>query len=470
MRKKISFKVLSMLTIVGVLALLTIWLNVNAYVVTEDWLVQLQEHVSEFEESVHAGDLEKAQEVEESVDWVMERLTVKIQGTRIFNKVLILVFTALNVILGVIAYRILARPAKIADKSLQTIIESLENNEGDLTLRVEQLTQDEVGRLVNGINTFIEQLQGILTETKNLSGVMSELSNEISTEVIDSNDNASNISATMEELSASLEEVTATLESITGNVHTVFTSTEVMDDEIKSGQNFVNSMNSVAVETNTYIQKSQQEVINRVTEIRNMLESAIENSKSVEQINSLTDEILDISDQTNLLSLNASIEAARAGQAGRGFSVVAGEISKLSASSKNTANNIQNVNALVSKTVEDLVESASGLLKFIDEIILADYENFVRITNKYQADASNINGIFDKFNELSSGLNDTMRVLTDSIDGINSAIEEGAQGVVLAAESTSSLVGALNTIQANTERNNQVASDLSNQVDRFKNL
>lgn len=77
------------------------------------------------------------------------------------------------------------------------------------------------------------------------------------------------------------------------------------------------------------------------------MQQAIENSRSVEEVNALTDEILNISSQTNLLALNASIEAARAGEAGKGFAVVADEIRVLADSSRETAGNIQQINAKV---------------------------------------------------------------------------------------------------------------------------
>lgn len=468
MRKKISFKLTILIGLFGIILLVALWSNVAAYVAIEDWLAQLQEYIINYQELVHIGDTAGVASIEEEINYVMQHMTTKIVGTRIFDKSLMAFTIVIVFILGFIGDRLLAKPAQKADASLHTIIESIKGNEGDLTLRVEQKSQDEVGRLVVGINTFIEQLQGVLTETKSLSGVVTELSDEISNQVKDSLGNASSVSATMQQLSASFQEITATLEGITAGIHTTLSSAETMNEEITSGQNYAETMSTTAIETNDYIQQSQKEVIARVTEIKAMLESAIENSKSVEQINDLSKEILDISDQTSLLSLNASIEAARVGEAGKGFAVVASEISKLSASSKDAANNIRNVNDIIAKAVNDLVESASGLFYFIDNTVLGDYDKFVQITNHYQNNAFEINSIFGNFHELANNLKDTMAVITESIDGINTAVEEGTQGIILAADSTSNLVNALDIIQSNTERSNKVADDLSGQVARFK--
>ena len=108
-----------------------------------------------------------------------------------------------------------SNPAKNASGHLTRIIEKIDNNEGDLTERIEVKTKDEVGQLVSGVNGFIEQLQGIMVKIRDESSHMNELVGNITTGINDSNESASSISATMEELSASMEEVAATLDEIT---------------------------------------------------------------------------------------------------------------------------------------------------------------------------------------------------------------------------------------------------------------
>ena len=145
-----------------------------------------------------------------------------------------------------------------------------------------------------------------------------------------------------------------------------------------------------------YVQtmKSKNDTNAKVSKIQGILKDAVKESQNVEQINSLTNDILDIANETNLLALNASIEAARAGEAGRGFSVVAEEISVLADSSRNTANNIQGISQVVNEAVQKLSDSAQQMLQFVDETVLTDYDSFVSIVNQYQTDAEEMNRIF----------------------------------------------------------------------------
>ena len=122
----------------------------------------------------------------------------------------------------------------------------------------------------------------------------------------------------------------------------------------------------------------------KVNEILTVLNQAIEDSKSVNQVNSLTDDILNIASQTNLLALNASIEAARAGEAGRGFSVVATEISQLAAASQEAANRIQQINRVVTEAVGNLTEHSNGLVQYMNDSILPEFEAFVDAGSAYR--------------------------------------------------------------------------------------
>lgn len=353
---------------------------------------------------------------------------------------------------------------------LRDVIASIDAGKGDLTKRVQCFCTDEIGTLADGINTFIKTLQGIMGQINSSSGQLGSIVNLVSDKVATANNNSFDISAVMEELSASMETISSTITDIRDNVGVVDENITELSDASQGLYDYARAMQKRAEDLEQGAVENKQNTSNVINDIIAKLKQAIESSKSVERVNDLTDEILNISNQTNLLSLNASIEAARAGEAGRGFAVVAGEISQLANSSREAANNIQTINNMVVEAVKELIDSADSIVKYINENILPDYEGFVGAGKQYNEDAVHVNEIVTRFNNMSVKLKQLMDHITDSINGINTAVNESAKGATNVATNTSDLVKDIGEIADAMDNNRQVAGNLTEEADRFVNL
>ena len=347
------------------------------------------------------------------------------------------------------------------------IVAAIEENKGDLTMRVRCLAEDEIGRLAKGINKYIETLQGIMGHINTSSGQLGSIVRLVSDKVSLANDNSTDISAIMEELAASMEEVSSSLMDIRENVNVVDGNITELSDTSQGLYDYAGEMQSRAKELEQGAVTNRQNTSNVVNEIIEQLRQAIEDSKSVDRVNDLTNEILSISSQTNLLSLNASIEAARAGEAGKGFAVVADEISQLASSSREAANNIQTINNMVIAAVNELVKNANTIVDYTNETILPDYDAFVNLSRQYNEDAVHVNDIVSRFNDMSTHLKQLMDSITDSINGINTAVDESTNSTSNVAANTSDLVRDIGEIANAMVDNKQVAGTLTEEADRF---
>lgn len=201
-----------------------------------------------------------------------------------------------------------------------------------------------------------------------------------------------------------------------------------------------------------------------------VLNKAIEQSRSVEQIDLLTKDILSISSSTDLIAVNASIEAARAGTAGKGFAVVAQEIRKLADSCAETAGHIQQVSVVVTGAVEHLSESAQDLVDYLGQNILTQFELSVQSGQQYRKDAAYIEASMEAFQQQSERLQTAMDEIAASITGISEAIDGALPDVTGAADSTRILAEDMTGIAARMDTNQEIVGELNRQMDVFANL
>lgn len=369
-----------------------------------------------------------------------------------------------------ISTRKVVNPIVKTNKELKEISALINDNNGDLTKRVNVKSSDEIGQLAQGINQFLDILQNTIGKIVEGSKNLDNMINSVGENVTVSNDNAQDVSSAMEELSATMQEIAATIQTVNDNTESV--GKNVVDIADKTGQinNYSQDMRERADSLAKSADENKRTTDEMLGNIVGTLKKAIEDSKSVERVNELTGEILNISSQTNLLALNASIEAARAGEAGKGFAVVADEIRQLADSSRDTANNIQAINEHVTSAVYQLIDNSNKIIKYIEETILADYDSFVQAGAQYDEDACYISETMQEFAEKTEKLKELMKNTVESIEGISSGVEQSANAVTSSAVSTSQLVEQMNSIDKEMSESRNTVGELKAQTDVFKNF
>ena len=426
--------------------------------------------ISEYADKIDQNIMAIQEVVNNNADTAKQQLTKVYKYSLTVSFVTIAVSTASLLFAVFSVLKMVIVPLSKTKNEINEIIDGIDRREGDLTRRVTIMENQEVAAVGSGINLFMGKLQDIFKTIIHNSKRMETVVNEVRESVMTSNSSVSDLSALTEELSATMQEmsdnaslINSNTESVAGEVNQIAERTTEINNYTKEMKGHADSMESAA-------RSNMESTGTKVNEILEVLNRAIEDSNSVNQVNSLTDDILNIASQTNLLALNASIEAARAGDAGRSFAVVATEISQLAAASQEAANRIQQINSVVTQAVHNLADNANGLVQYMNESILPEFEEFVTAGSEYKNKATYIENVMNEFESKTDSLKNTMVEIQKSINTIAHAIEEGAKGVSNAADSTQVLVTDMENISNRMDENFEIATDLKKETAIFTKI
>ena len=316
----------------------------------------------------------------------------------------------------------------------------------------------------------ITPIRGAMSTLQDSSQRISGVVGEVRKRTCTSTGSARELSGLTEQLSAALEEIAGNTAAINASASGTQDDAVHMAEECTAITGYSAQMRNRAEEMEQSAQDEMERVQAKTEEIMNLLKQAIERSRSVDQISSLTKDILSISTSTDLIAVNASVEATRAGEAGKGFAVVAREIRRLADSCAETASHIQEVSEVVTGAVDYLSGSAQELADYLGKALLAQLERSVQSGRQYRDDASYIEHSMEEFSQQADRLRAAMAEVAASISAISGAVDGAVSGVTSISGSTRDLAEDMTGIAAGMDTNQEIVGELQRQVDVFANL
>lgn len=316
----------------------------------------------------------------------------------------------------------------------------------------------------------VAPIKSILKTIQESSGRINGMTGEVLKRTQASRQSAAGLSSLAGQLSSTFQEVARNVSDINDSAGTVRQEVQAIAEECSDITAYTAQMNARADAMQQSAQSSAETTGAKTEEILSSLNDAIEKSKSVNQIKNLTGDILAIAQQTRLISLNASVEAANAGTAGKGFAMVAREVRDLSNSTQETAGRIQAINDVVTASVHNLSENARQLIDYMSQSVLKEFQAFVESGSQYKEDAAHIRRIMDDFHGQTQRLKDSMSGIADSIGTIDEAIDESASGIAGMAGNTRSLAADMEDITQRMGVNQDVVAELEKETAVFDNL
>jgi methyl-accepting chemotaxis protein len=308
-------------------------------------------------------------------------------------------------------------------KPIKRMVQSLDDiakGEGDLTRRLEIDTQDEIGQLGESFNVFVSKLHSIIAGVVDVTDDVKAASSDINTQTLLIEDKLLKHNNETDLVATAITEMSATSHEVAQNTTQVALSTQAATQEVANAQSRVDV--------------SLSEVSNLMHEINQTAEQVNSLSEQSKKINSVLSVIGGIAEQTNLLALNAAIEAARAGEQGRGFAVVADEVRSLAS---RTQQSTLEINEMLSE-LHNLVTSAVDAMHASQQSCNRSVESSRAISESLGAVTTSVTSINDMSTQIATAATEQSSV-TEEINRNVYAIQEIVNELTQSSKTTSTV-------------------------------
>lgn len=338
----------------------------------------------------------------------------------------------------------------------------------DLTQQLTIYGHDEIGQLGLAINKATRSMEELVRSIGDSCQTMNAQSQELSATTEELYATMQTIQHSTQQIAQGSEELSASTEEVGASSVEIEEFGKQLAQKADEGQHNALEISDRASDVKNKGVKAVEEADSLYSDKAVNVKKALEEAKVVEEIKVMAETIGSISEQTNLLSLNASIEAARAGDAGRGFSVVADEVRKLAEQSQSAVGNIYNVISVVQRAFDNLITNTQELLGFIENRVKPDYEAYAQTGIQYEEDARFISQMSQEIASRTQSISSVTAQISQAIQNVTATAEESATSSEEISKSILQTTLAIEQISQSAQAQVVLSGTLSELIGRFK--
>ena len=351
--------------------------------------------------------------------------------------------------------------------SVSNNLKEIASGDGNLNVSLKVDSHDEIGELSKYFNEFVTKIRNVIDEVKTQSSNLATSTNKMTPILNNFSESSQEQASSTEEITATIEEVSAGMDQIARNARYQFDIISTLSERMNSLSEIIHEMEQKIKDTTGLAGDISSKAKSGEASIQSMNESMSRINNSSDQMKNIINIISDISKQTNLLSLNASIEAARAGDAGRGFAVVADEIAKLAVL---TSQSIKNIDALIRSNSEEISQGYSSIQGTVSMIkMIMDGINSINSMMIKLAESMTIQmKINEEVNSEATKVKEKSNEIKIATEEQKVAIEAISHSVMTINDLTMEISTGSQNMLNTFEQTIKITSDLNDQVDFFK--